>query len=68
VRYAPVPLEVALAPGPTRGMTVVDRRGIRPEAGLPADRRPQPANVRMAVEIDRPALIGLVIETLLAYP
>lgn len=68
VRYEPVALEVALAPGPTRGMTVIDRRGIRPDAGLPPARMPKPANVEMAVEIDREGGLALILATLSAYP
>lgn len=68
VRHAPVALEVALATGPTRGMTVVDRRGIRPDAGLPAARMPKPANVEMTVELDREAAVATVVEALLGYP
>ncbi|BCX18974.1 MAG: hypothetical protein KatS3mg117_2656 [Geminicoccaceae bacterium] len=68
VRLEPVALEVALAPGPTRGMTVVDRRGIRPDAGLPAEQMPKPANVQMAAAIDRDAAVETILEALLAYP
>lgn len=68
IRHEPVALEVALAPGPTRGVTVVDRRGIRPDADLPSERMPRPANVQMAVAVDRPAAIGAVVDALLAYP
>lgn len=67
IRHEPVALEVALAPGPTRGMTVVDRRGIRADADLPPERMPGPANVRMAVAIDRAAAVATVVEALLAY-
>ncbi len=68
VRHEAVALEVALAPGPTRGMTVVDRRGIRPGVELPAGRAPRPANVEMAVAIDVPAAVETIVATLLSYP
>jgi len=67
IRHEPAALEVSLAAGPARGMTVVDRRGVVPGVDLPPARQPKPANVAMAVEVDRRAVIDELVATLLAY-
>jgi len=68
IRHEPVSLQVELAPGLARGMTLVDRRGIRPGVELPPPRTPLPPNVRMAVEADVPRVIDAFVTTLLSYP
>lgn len=68
IRHEPVALAVELAPGLARGMTLVDRRGIRPGVELPPPRTPRPPNVLMAVEADVPRVIDAFVDTLLTYP
>lgn len=68
IRHEPAALAVETAPGLARGMTLVDRRGIRPDAGLPPPRAPRPPNVMMAVAVDIEATIGAFVDTLLTYP
>jgi inosine-uridine nucleoside N-ribohydrolase len=68
IRHEPAALAVETAPGLARGMTLVDRRGIRPGLDLPAPRAPRPPNVMMAVEVDVPATIATFVDTLLSYP
>lgn len=67
IRYEPVPLAVVTAPGIARGMTIVDRRPLRPDLALTSIEPKAPANVEMAVEIDRRALIDDIVATLLTY-
>ncbi len=67
IRHAPVALSVELAPGSARGMTLVDRRGIRPGVELPPPRTPRPANVEMAVDVDISGVVDALVETLLGY-
>ena len=68
VRHEPAALAVETAPGIARGMTLVDRRGIRPGLGLAPPRAPRPPNVEMAVEVDVRAAIDACVDTLLSYP
>jgi inosine-uridine nucleoside N-ribohydrolase len=68
VRHEPATLEVVCDHGPARGMTIVDRRGIRAPEELPPDRRPARPNVAWAVEVDCAAVVEAVVEALLAYP
>lgn len=68
VRHEPASLAVETGPGLARGMTLVDRRGIRPDAGLAPPRAPRPTNVAMAVDIDVRAAIDAFVETMLSYP
>ncbi len=67
IRYEPVPLAVELAEGLARGMTIVDRRPIPPGTRLSSVTPKAPANVEMAVAVDRPALIRDIVDTLLTY-
>jgi inosine-uridine nucleoside N-ribohydrolase len=68
IRHVPAALVVETGAGPARGMTLVDRRGIRPEAQLPPPRAPRAANVSMAVDVDVRAAIDAFVETMLSYP
>ncbi|MBL8699139.1 MAG: nucleoside hydrolase [Alphaproteobacteria bacterium] len=68
IRHEPAALAVELAPGLARGMTLVDRRGIRPGVELPPPRTPRPPNLLMAVEADVPRVIDAFVDTLLTYP
>jgi len=68
IRHQDVALAVELGQGIARGMTIVDRRGIRPGVELPPPRTPKPPNVRMAVEADVEGIVGTLVDTLLAYP
>ena len=67
IRYEPVHLAVALEAGVARGMTVVDRRPIRPGVALKSIAAPLPSNVQMAVDVDREAVIAEIIEAVSAY-
>ena len=67
IRYEEVPIEVELASPLTRGMTVVDRRPIRPGIELKSVRPKRPPNARMAVEADVRAIIDDLVETMLTY-
>jgi inosine-uridine nucleoside N-ribohydrolase len=66
IAYRPVPVEVELTGTLTRGMTVVDLRTVRPGAHA-AVQPPRPANARLAVDVDRPAVIGLAVDAVLSY-
>lgn len=66
IRHEPASLVVETAPGHARGMTIVDRRGIRPGLDLPPPRAPRAPNVEMAVEADREAVVGDILDALLA--
>lgn len=68
VRYEPVPIAIELGYGLARGMTIVDRRPIQPGAILSSVQAKAPANADMAIDIDREALIGDIVTTLLSYP
>jgi inosine-uridine nucleoside N-ribohydrolase len=68
IRHEDVHLAVELGQGIARGMTIVDRRGIRPGVELPPPRTPKPANVRMAVHAETRGVIDALVDTLLAYP
>ena len=67
IRHQPVALRVELAPGAARGMTLVDRRGIRAGVELPPPRMPLPWNVEMAADVDVRGVIDALVETLLSY-
>jgi inosine-uridine nucleoside N-ribohydrolase len=67
VRYEPVPLVVEIAPGLARGMTIVDRRPIVPGASLKSIQPKAAANVHMAVDVSRRAIIDDIVATMLAY-
>lgn len=67
IQYEPVPIAVALDSGIARGMTIIDRRPIQPGAELKSVAAKAPANAEMAVDIDCPALIGDIVNTLLSY-
>lgn len=63
----PVPLVVEMGQGPARGMTIVDRRPIQPGVALSSVQAKAPANVAMTIDVDRPALIGDIVNALLSY-
>jgi inosine-uridine nucleoside N-ribohydrolase len=67
ITYEEVAVEVALAPGPSRGMTIADRRRLVPGADLGRIEPKRPANARLAVDADRRAIIDLVLDTVLTY-
>lgn len=67
IRHEAVPLVVETGHGPARGMTIVDRRPIQPGASLSSVQAKARANVEMAVDVDRPALIGDIVSSLLSY-
>jgi inosine-uridine nucleoside N-ribohydrolase len=67
ITYREVAVEVALAPGPARGMTIVDRRDLVPGADLGRIEPKRPANARLAVDADRRAIVDLVLDTVLSY-
>lgn len=67
IRYEPVPVAIELGQGLARGMTIIDRRPIQPGAALSSVTPKRPANALMAVEVDRPKLIGAIVDTLLSY-
>ncbi|MFJ6988282.1 MULTISPECIES: nucleoside hydrolase [unclassified Streptomyces] len=50
----PLPVEVALAPGPTRGQTIVDRRAVPGEAEIHHGTRERPlVDVALGVDVER---------------
>ncbi|MFJ3498190.1 nucleoside hydrolase [Streptomyces sp. NPDC086091] len=50
----PLPVEVALAPGPTRGQTIVDRRAVPGEAEIHHGARERPlVDVALGVDVER---------------
>ncbi|CAM5227952.1 Pyrimidine-specific ribonucleoside hydrolase RihA [Streptomyces hirsutus] len=57
-----LPVEVSLAPGPTRGQTVVDRRSRIGESELHAGTSEQ-AMVDVGLEVDVPRYVKLYLET-----
>ena len=67
IRYGETTVQVELAGGLTRGMTVCDLRALHPGAKLPARLVATP-NARVALETDSRLLIDRVIETILTYP
>jgi inosine-uridine nucleoside N-ribohydrolase len=67
ISYEEVAVEVALAPGPSRGMTIADRRTLVRGADLGRIEPRRPANARLAVDADRRAIIDLVLDTVLTY-
>jgi len=68
IRYQPVHLDVALEQGIARGMTVVDRRPLQPQAVLSSVSARKPDNVLMASKLDRQAIIETIITAVLNYP
>lgn len=67
ITYEEVAIEVALAPGPSRGMTIVDRRSLVRGENLGRIEPRRPANAKLAVDADRRAIIDLVLDTVLTY-
>jgi len=67
IAYEDVPIEIELASPLTRGMTLVDRRPIRPGVELKSVRPKRAPNARMAVEVDVRAVIDDLVETVLTY-
>jgi inosine-uridine nucleoside N-ribohydrolase len=67
IDYEDVPIQVELASPLTRGMTIVDRRPIRPGVELKSARPKQQPNARMAVRVDVQGVIDALVETMLAY-
>jgi inosine-uridine nucleoside N-ribohydrolase len=67
IAYEEVAVEVALAPGPARGMTIADRRCLVRGADLGRIEPKRPANARLAVDADRRAIVDLVLDTVLTY-
>jgi purine nucleosidase len=67
IAYKDVAVEVALAPGPSRGMTIADRRRLMSGADLGRIEPRRPANARLAIDADRRAIIDLVLDTVLTY-
>ena len=67
IQYEPVPVAIELGLGLARGMTIVDRRPINPAAHLTSVAAKRPANALMAVEVDRPRLIGAIVDAILSY-
>ncbi len=67
IRYQPTPLAVELAQGLARGMTILDRRPIQVGAALQSVAAKAPANVEMAIDVDRPKLIGAILDAVLSY-
>lgn len=65
VRHEPANLVVETAHGHARGMTIVDRRGIRPGLDLQPPRAPRPPNVEMAVEADIRGVVDDIVAALL---
>ncbi|MEV6290501.1 nucleoside hydrolase [Streptomyces sp. NPDC051896] len=57
-----LPVEVSLAPGPTRGQTIVDRRPRHGESEIHEGRREQ-ALVDVALEVDVARYVKLYLET-----
>jgi hypothetical protein len=48
-------------------MTVVDRRPLRPGTALSSVVPKKPDNILMAVEVDRAAVIGGIVEAVSSY-
>jgi inosine-uridine nucleoside N-ribohydrolase len=67
IRSERTPLAVELAQGLARGMTIVDRRPIRPDAPLQSVAAKQKPNVEMAIDVDRPRLIAAIVDAVLSY-
>ncbi|WP_138469289.1 nucleoside hydrolase [Poseidonocella sp. HB161398] len=66
VTYREVPVEIALAQGPTRGMTVCDFRTLTPKAleNIQGMARP---NCRVAVGIDGPAVVAHIVSAITGW-
>jgi pyrimidine-specific ribonucleoside hydrolase len=58
----PLPVEVSLAPGPTRGQTIVDRRARPGEAELHGEARATPL-VDVALDVDVERFVTLYLST-----
>jgi inosine-uridine nucleoside N-ribohydrolase len=67
IEYEDVPVEVELASRLTRGMTVVDRRSLRPGAQLKSVRPKRQPNASLAVNVNVRGVINDIVETMLAY-
>jgi pyrimidine-specific ribonucleoside hydrolase len=58
----PLPVEVSLAPGPTRGQTIVDRRPVPGESEIHEGRREQPlVDVALDVDVERYVKLWLTV-------
>ena len=53
--------------GPSRGMTIADRRHLVRGADLGRIQPSRPANAKLAVDADRRAIVDLVLDTVLTY-
>ncbi|MER6344952.1 nucleoside hydrolase [Streptomyces sp. NPDC001595] len=62
-----LPVEVSLAPGPTRGQTVVDRRPRPGESEIHGEGR-EPALLDVALDVDVDRFVKLYLETVTAPP
>jgi inosine-uridine nucleoside N-ribohydrolase len=67
IDYEAVHVDVALDQGIARGMTVVDRRPLRPGIHLQSITPKQSDNALMAVQVNRQAVIKGIISSVLAY-
>lgn len=67
IRYEPVPVAIELGQGLARGMTIVDRRPLQPGAELKSVQPKAPANADMAIEVNRLALVGDIVSSILSY-
>jgi inosine-uridine nucleoside N-ribohydrolase len=67
IAYEEVAVEVALAPGPSRGMTIADRRHLVRGGDLGRIEPSRCANAKLAVDGDRGAIVDLVLDTILTY-
>ncbi|MDQ1017745.1 inosine-uridine nucleoside N-ribohydrolase [Streptomyces afghaniensis] len=57
-----LPVEVALAPGPTRGQTIVDRRPLPGESEIHEGTRAQPmVDVALGVDVERYVKLWLTV-------
>jgi inosine-uridine nucleoside N-ribohydrolase len=66
IRYVETSVKVELAGTYTRGMTVCDLRGARPDATT-GIRPAEPATTKLAIEADSRKLIDLVVDAVLGY-
>jgi pyrimidine-specific ribonucleoside hydrolase len=62
ITTSPLPVEVSLAPGPTRGQTIVDRRARPGESEIHEGVRPQPL-VDVALGVDAHRYVQLYLKT-----
>jgi inosine-uridine nucleoside N-ribohydrolase len=66
IRYVETSVKVELAGVYTRGMTVCDLRGLRPDAAT-GIRTAGPATIKVALEADSRPLVDLVIDSVLGF-